>query len=251
MEQCGTRNTETDLATIGLSASRVWYNLSEAELCEQAICRQEATLTASGALRAQTGQHTGRSPKDKFVVRDAATEGQVWWDNNRAMAPQHFETLLTDFQPPQRAWTCSYRTSMGGADGDNRLPVRVVTEYAWHSLFIRNLLIRPAMEELAAFVRADDHRPADLQGRPGAPRMPQRDGHRCRPFARHRPDRRHGLCRRDEEIGLHRPELPAAGQKRHADALLRQCRPGRRRRRSSSGFPAPARPRFRPTRAAR
>ena len=64
MEQFGTRNTETALETIGLSASRVWYNLSEAELCEQAITRQEATLTTSGALRAQTGQHTGRSPKD-------------------------------------------------------------------------------------------------------------------------------------------------------------------------------------------
>ena len=152
MEQFGTRNTETDLVTIGLSANRVWYNASEAELCEQAVSRGEAILTAHGALRAQTGQHTGRSPKDKFIVRDAATEDQVWWDNNRAMAPQHFETLLADFKAHAKGMDLFVQDLVGGADADNRLTVRVITEYAWHSLFIRNLLIRPAIEELGAFM---------------------------------------------------------------------------------------------------
>ncbi|TGR61295.1 phosphoenolpyruvate carboxykinase (ATP), partial [Mesorhizobium sp. M2D.F.Ca.ET.223.01.1.1] len=72
----------------------VRYNFGAADLYEEAIRRGEARLTAQGALVAETGQHTGRSPKDKFVVRDGATEPHVWWDNNKAISPVQFEALL-------------------------------------------------------------------------------------------------------------------------------------------------------------
>jgi phosphoenolpyruvate carboxykinase (ATP) len=83
----GVRNPSAGLALCGLETTGVVrYNLGEAELVELAVTRGEATLTAHGALCALTGQHTGRSAKDKFVVRDASTEDQIWWDNNKPMA---------------------------------------------------------------------------------------------------------------------------------------------------------------------
>src|SRR5690606_19801915 len=98
MNEFGTRNPANGIDSIGFTETgAVHYNLTEAALCEQAIGRREATFSADGALVAYTGQHTGRSPKDKFVVCDASTEDQVWWDNNKPMTPTHFETLLADF----------------------------------------------------------------------------------------------------------------------------------------------------------
>ena len=76
--------------------ANVFYNLGETELYEEAIRRKEARLSAHGALVAETGQHTGRSAKDKFVVRDEKTEGTVWWDNNKPMSREHFELLFAD-----------------------------------------------------------------------------------------------------------------------------------------------------------
>ena len=98
MSEIGKRNPACGIDAAGLTTSgRVHYNFGEALLYEEAIRRGEATLTAHGALIAETGQHTGRSAKDKFVVRDAQTEPHVWWDNNTPMSPAHFETLLADF----------------------------------------------------------------------------------------------------------------------------------------------------------
>ena len=103
-------------------------------------------------LVADTGAHTGRSPKDKFVVRDANTEKLVWWDNNNAMTVEHFDALLADFIAHAKGKTLFAQDLYGGADPALRVSARVFTEYAWHSLFIRNLLIRPPVEDLASFV---------------------------------------------------------------------------------------------------
>ncbi|TIU86269.1 MAG: phosphoenolpyruvate carboxykinase (ATP), partial [Mesorhizobium sp.] len=97
-------------------------------------------------------QHTGRSPKDKFVVRDETTGPHVWWDNNKAMSPAQFETLLADFRAHAADKDLYVQDLVGGADEDLKLTTRVVTELAWHSLFIRNLLIRPEAAELEHFV---------------------------------------------------------------------------------------------------
>src|SRR5690606_29756050 len=133
-------------------SGQVFYNLNAAELVEHSIRRSEATLTAHGALLATTGQHTGRSPKDKFIVRDDLTENNVWWDNNKPLSPEHFEVLYQDMLKHAANMDLFVQDLRGGADPKNELPVRVVTEYAWHSLFIRNLLIRPTKEELETFV---------------------------------------------------------------------------------------------------
>ncbi|GLQ39647.1 phosphoenolpyruvate carboxykinase [ATP] [Rhizobium albus] len=152
MKQIGRRNQAIDIATIGFSdVASVHYNLSEAALYEHSVARGEAELTVHGALRALTGQHTGRSAKDKFIVRDEHTDGVIWWDNNKAMSRDHFDALHADFLAHAKDMDLFVQDLVGGADAENQLPTRVVTEYAWHSLFIRNLLIRPAPETLDDF----------------------------------------------------------------------------------------------------
>ncbi|GGA90329.1 phosphoenolpyruvate carboxykinase [ATP] [Brucella endophytica] len=153
MKETGTRNAAASITSSGLKdISAVYYNFGPAELYEEAIRRGEAELTAHGALLARTGQHTGRSAKDKFVVRDANTEAHVWWDNNKPMSPDAFETLYADFIEHAKGRELFVQDLIGGADADYSLRTRVITEYAWHSLFIRNLLIRPEREALASFI---------------------------------------------------------------------------------------------------
>ncbi|SMH28609.1 phosphoenolpyruvate carboxykinase [Mesorhizobium australicum] len=152
-KESGVFNPDQAIGTIGLEGlGEVRYNLGAAELYEAAIRLGEAHLSAEGALVAYTGQHTGRSPKDKFVVRDGNTEGKVWWDNNKAISPEQFETLFADFKALAKGKDLYVQDLEGGADPANVLPVRVITEFAWHSLFIRNLLIRPDRAKLATFV---------------------------------------------------------------------------------------------------
>ena len=152
MEEFGLHNPSNGLAAIGLdNLARANYNFSELELYEEAIRRGEADITADGALRAITGQHTGRSPKDKFVVRDEVTEDKIWWDNNKPLSPEHFAVLHQDMLAHAAGKTLYVQDLIGGADAENALPTRVVTELAWHALFIRNLLIRPKRETLNGF----------------------------------------------------------------------------------------------------
>ncbi len=151
--ETGTRNPASGIADAGIITSgTVHYNSGEAELYQEALARREAQLSAHGALVATTGQHTGRSAKDKFIVHDANTAGRVWWDNNKAMSPGHFEQLYRDFIAHAAAKDLFVQDLAGGADAAHTLSVRVVTEYAWHSLFMRNLLIRPDRDALGAFV---------------------------------------------------------------------------------------------------
>jgi phosphoenolpyruvate carboxykinase (ATP) len=135
----------------GLSTSgKLHAGLSVARLYEEALARREARLSADGAMVACTGQHTGRSPKDKFTVRDADTDAVVWWDNNRSMTRAQFDALHADFAAHAAGMDLFVQDLFGGADPAWELPVRVVTEYAWHALFIRNLLVRPPAGKPAA-----------------------------------------------------------------------------------------------------
>lgn len=153
MSETGKRNPACGIERIGLTTTgKVHYNFGAAALCEEAIRRGEARLSAHGALVAETGQHTGRSAKDKFIVRDENTEGHVWWDNNKAMTPAQFDALLEDFRAHAADRDLFVQDLVGGADADLSLPTRVVTELAWHSQFIRNLLIRPEPAALGSFV---------------------------------------------------------------------------------------------------
>jgi len=130
---------------------RIHANLEAPMLVEAALKRGEAQLAHGGALVADTGIHTGRSPRDKFIVKDAATEDQIWWANNGAITPAQFEALLADFNAHVKGKELYAQDLYGGAEPAHRVRARVYTEYAWHSLFIRNLLIRPETGELASF----------------------------------------------------------------------------------------------------
>ncbi|MCO4317281.1 phosphoenolpyruvate carboxykinase [Phyllobacterium sp. 21LDTY02-6] len=153
MREIGLHNAATALRNSKLKdASAFYYNLEAAELYEETLRRGEAVLTAQGALVARTGQHTGRSPKDKFVVRDASTENSIWWDNNAAMSPEAFDLLYADFMEQAKGKDLFVQDLVGGADDTYSLNTRVITEFAWHSLFIRNLLIRPERSSLETFV---------------------------------------------------------------------------------------------------
>ena len=130
----------------------VFRNLEAPGLYEEAIRRGEAKIATGGALVAETGAHTGRSPQDKFIVRDGLTEGAIWWDNSHAMTPECFDRLRADMIAHASGMDLFAQDLDAGADPRHRLKTRVYTEYAWHSLFIRNLLIRPSKAEIDGFV---------------------------------------------------------------------------------------------------
>jgi phosphoenolpyruvate carboxykinase (ATP) len=126
----------------------VHWNLSAPELYERALVRGEGLVAQNGPLVVITGQHTGRSASDKFIVKDAASEPNIWWDNNKAMAPQAFDALFQAMMSYAQGRELFVKDLFGGADTTHRLPVRIITEYAWHSLFVHQLLIRPTAEQL-------------------------------------------------------------------------------------------------------
>lgn len=154
MENIGIFNTKNGAETSGFkNLKRVYWNHVAPRLYEHALTRDEAELVAGGAIVADTGVHTGRSPKDKFIVRDQNTDKTIWWDNNGALSPEHFDVLLKDFLKHAEGKELFAQDLYGGADAKYRVKTRVFTEFAWHSLFIRNMLIRPEQSELADFVQ--------------------------------------------------------------------------------------------------
>ena len=149
----GICNPDTRVETIGLTgAGAVHYNMTEPGLMQAAVRRGEGEIGQGGTFLCSTGKHTGRSPRDKFVVREPSVAGDVWWDNNRAMDPECFERLRTDMVAHLAGRELFVQDLFAGADRAHKLNVRVIAELAWHGLFIRHLLRRPELAELAAFV---------------------------------------------------------------------------------------------------
>ena len=145
----------TPLAEQGIATgARVFANLGTSDLVEHAIRNGEGRLAKDGPLVVETGQHTGRSAKDKFIVRDATTENSVWWGKtNVAMTPEHFAALKADFFAALGERETLYVADLfGGSQPEHRVNVRVINELAWHNLFIRTLLVRPTSGELDGFV---------------------------------------------------------------------------------------------------
>ena len=129
----------------------VHFNLTVPQLYEESIRRGEGKLAKDGPMVVLTGQHTGRSASDKFTVRDGETEKTIWWDNNKAMSPAHFDALYADMMAHAEGRELFAKDLFGGADLTHRISVRIVTEYAWHSLFVNQLLIRPTVDQLKNF----------------------------------------------------------------------------------------------------
>jgi phosphoenolpyruvate carboxykinase (ATP) len=152
--------TELD-RTHGLEAlgigrgGRVHWNLGPAALYEEALRRREGSLAADGPLVCRTGQHTGRSPNDKFVVREASSENIVHWGAvNRAIEEPSFDALHRDMLAYLQNKDLFVLDGWAGTDPTFRMPIRVVTEFAWHNLFARNMFL-PELDE----TRRRQHQP--------------------------------------------------------------------------------------------
>ena len=131
-----------DLQRDGIAAGRVYWNLSAAGLYEEAVRRQEAMIAVEGPLACRTGQYTGRSPNDKFVVRESPSDAQIAWGKvNRPMTPEQFATLHADLLRSLTGKDLFVLDAFAGADPKYRLPIRVINELAWQNLFARNLFI--------------------------------------------------------------------------------------------------------------
>jgi len=126
----------------GIRTDRVKWNLSTAALYEEAVRKQEGSIAAEGPLVCRTGQHTGRSPNDKFVVREPSSEAHIAWGKvNRPLEQAQWDALHHDFLQSLTDTELYVLDCYAGADSTYRLPVRIITEYAWHNLFCRNLFI--------------------------------------------------------------------------------------------------------------
>lgn len=167
------------LETLGFRHfGRAHWNLTGAALTEDAVRRGEGRMSDRGALVALTGKKTGRSPKDKFVVNEPSSAKHVWWgDVNVAFDATKFDALLQRVLGWLSDRDLYIQDLYAGADPANRLNVRIITEYAWHSLFARQLFIRPPLEALA------EHAPDfTVISAPTFHAVPERDGTKSETF---------------------------------------------------------------------
>ncbi len=150
-----TRKADYNLSNNGIGNLRLAYwNLPTEALVEEAIFRNEGALVAGGPFVANTGKHTARSANDKFVVRHTDSENNIWWGvYNRPFEADKFEVLYDRMLGFLQGRDVFVQDVYGGADESYRLPVRIVTELAWHSHFVRNMFILPqSLEEYKRFV---------------------------------------------------------------------------------------------------
>ncbi|MBW4707300.1 phosphoenolpyruvate carboxykinase [Roseobacter sp. YSTF-M11] len=130
----------------------VHYNLIEPDLIQAALLRGEGHLGRGGAFLVTTGKFTGRSPKDKHVVKTDSVKDTIWWENNAAMTPKGFDALHSDMLDHMKGRDYFVQDLTGGADPKHAINVRMITELAWHGLFIRHMLRRPDREDLDEFI---------------------------------------------------------------------------------------------------
>jgi len=147
--EAGELRSDFGLKNLGFSNLRKEYwNLPSEALYEEIIFRGEGKLSHQGPILVNTGKHTARAANDKFIVREADTAPQVWWgEYNRPFETKKFETLFARLQGFLQGRDLFIQDCFGGADQNYRLPIRIITEYAWHSLFARNMFILPETNE--------------------------------------------------------------------------------------------------------
>ena len=153
MNEIGLKAHDASVAQLGLAnVEMAYWNLHPSELIEEVIVRGQGSLTDTGALAVDTGEFTGRSPKDKFVVYDENTKDSVWWgDVNNRFEADKFDALhnrMLAYLGNKEVWV---RDAYACADPAYRINIRVVNEYAWSNLFSYNLFLRPTTEEIKSF----------------------------------------------------------------------------------------------------
>ncbi len=128
--------------------NNLFYNLTTPALYEQAIRRREAQIAHLGPLVTRTGQHTGRSPNDKFIVKEPSSSSEIWWGNvNHSIEEKYYEKIYDKMLSYIQNKDIYIQDVYAGADKKYRLPIRIITETAWHSLFARNMFVLPGTDE--------------------------------------------------------------------------------------------------------
>jgi phosphoenolpyruvate carboxykinase (ATP) len=177
-EHLGRKNTSYELDNYGIrEPARVYWNLNTPELYEEIARRNEAVLSDHGALIVDTGEHTGRAAKDKAIVREPESEDKVFWgDVNKDFSKEKFNALRQRMMAYARGRDLFVQDTFVGADLKYQLPVRIVTELAWHSLFARTMFISNRQEA------APQQPEFTVINFPGFQADPQRDGTRSSTF---------------------------------------------------------------------
>jgi phosphoenolpyruvate carboxykinase (ATP) len=160
------------------NVNMVYWNMSTPQLYEEAIRRREGRMAHLGPLVVRTGQHTGRSPNDKFIVREPSSEDKIWWGKvNQPMTQEKFDALHARLSAYLQGKDIFVQDCFAGADKAYRLPIRIITENAWHSLFARNMFIQGDPDELV------NHVPEfTVIDAPGFHAIPELDGTRSAVF---------------------------------------------------------------------
>lgn len=153
MEEIGIKAEGSSISGLGLdNVKTAFWNLDPAELVERTIKNNQGRLVNSGALAIDTGEFTGRSPKDRFVVKDDVTENTVWWgDINIPFESEKFDQLYEKIQGYLADKDVYVRDAYACADPEYRLNLRVVTEFPWSNMFAYNMFLRPTKEEIQSF----------------------------------------------------------------------------------------------------
>jgi phosphoenolpyruvate carboxykinase (ATP) len=179
MAMQGMRHSDFGLDKHGIQNVRqVFWNLPTPLLYEEAVARREARIAHLGPLVVRTGAHTGRAANDKYIVQEPSSEASIGWGKvNRPISPEKFAALYRRLLAYYQGRDLFVQDGYAGADPDYRLPIRVVTETAWHSLFARNLFLQPTPEQL------DTHVPEfTVLHAPGFMAIPELDGTRSEAF---------------------------------------------------------------------
>ncbi len=152
----------------------VYWNLPVPALYEEAVFRGEANIAKGGALQVTTGKHTARSADDKFIVRESSSQEHIWWDNNKALTEDNFDTLMKRAQAFCQGRDLFVVDAFVGADIRYQIPIRIITDSAWQSLFVYNMFINPKNQD-----EYKKHKPEfTLIAIPGFSANPEIDGTR-------------------------------------------------------------------------
>jgi phosphoenolpyruvate carboxykinase (ATP) len=155
------------------NAGRIHWNLSTPQLYEHIVKKGEGHVSHLGPIVVATGEHTGRAPNDKFVVQEPSSRENVWWGKvNRAFSPEKFDLLYSRVLAYIQGKELYVQDCYAGADPNHRLHIRVITEFAWHSLFARNMFI-----QIKDHLKLENHNPAfTIIDMPGFKAVPAIDG---------------------------------------------------------------------------